>query len=85
MRSVAIICAGLALVSSVAPTRAQYAPFGGAPGMWVAPELANGALGAGAANNAAAQTYCSNVGVGRDGPRGQCPQTPSADPNRPHR
>jgi len=79
MRWIAIIGAGFALMCSAAPASAQYAAPYAAPGMWGAPELANGAIGAGAASSAATQTYCSNVGVGRDGPRGQCQPAPTEE------
>jgi len=65
------------LLSQATPAFAQYgAPFGGT-GIYTVPELANGALGAGAASTAS-QPYCGNTAVGRDGPRSQCPETPSA-------
>lgn len=63
-----------ALLAQAAPAFAQYgAPFG-APGFLTVPEMANGALGAGAAGTSASQPYCGNSGVGRDGPRAQCPE-----------
>jgi hypothetical protein len=61
------------LLSQPTPAFAQYgAPFGG-PGAYTVPELANGALGAGAASTAS-QPYCGNSAIGRDGPRSQCPE-----------
>jgi hypothetical protein len=63
-----------ALLAQAAPAFAQYgAPFG-TPGMLTVPEMANGALGAGAASTSASQPYCGNTAIGRDGPRAQCPE-----------
>ena len=62
------------ILAGAAPARAQYgAPFGG-PGIWTAPEVAGGALGAGAANTAAQQQQqqCATVYSGRSGPQYQC-------------
>jgi hypothetical protein len=65
-----------ALFAQVTPALAQYgAPFG-SPGMLTVPEMANGAMGAGAASTSASQPYCGNTGIGRDGPRYQCPEPP---------
>ena len=66
-----------ALLAQAMPAFAQYgAPFGG-PGAYTVPELANGALGAGAASTAS-QPYCGNNAIARDGPRSQCPENPPA-------
>ena len=73
-------------LAMIAPASAQFAaPLGagyGAPGIYSAPEAA-GAFGGGAANNAASQGQClQSTGVGRDGPRGNCPPARAADPPR---
>ncbi|MDE3175550.1 MAG: hypothetical protein KGM15_05495 [Pseudomonadota bacterium] len=60
-----------------APARAQFmAPFGG-PGVLSAPEAASGAIGAGAANSAAAQQQCTQTFNGREGPRTTCAGQPA--------
>ena len=84
MRSTVIICASVLLFAAVGPAAAQYGgvPYS-SPGLWT-PELANGAIGAGAANNAASP-YCANAAVGRDGPRTQCQEAPPAGEGRPRR
>ncbi len=78
-----VLGAALALLAPTAPAFAQFgAPFGagyGSPGLY-SPEAA-GAFGGGAANNAASQGQCQQSGgVGRDGPRGNCPPGRAADP-----
>ena len=74
-----------AMLFVAAPAEAQFAaPFGGTPSYLTVPETATGAMGAGAANSAAAQQQCSQVASGRDGPRGVCLQRnyPSPPPHR---
>jgi len=74
-----------ALLALVAPAQAQfYAPFG-VPGGLTVPEVASGAIGAGAANSAAQQQQqqCSQTVVGRGGLQTMCP-TNMARP-KPHR
>jgi hypothetical protein len=79
------MCGVAALLSTVAPVKAQfYGPFGGA-GMLTAPEAASGAIGAGAANGAAQSQRCTQMATGRDGPRGLClDASPPPDPRPPH-
>jgi hypothetical protein len=86
VRSIVLgLAVGLALT---APTFAQFggAPFGagyGSPGLYAAPEAAAGAFGGGAANSAASQSQCmQSTGVGRDGPRGNCPPGRVSNPPR---
>jgi hypothetical protein len=84
MRSTVTICAGVLLFAATSPAAAQYGMPYTNPGMW-APEFANGALGAGAANNSG-QPYCgNNTSVGRDGPRTQCQEAPPPGESKPRR
>jgi hypothetical protein len=62
-----------ALLAQATPAFAQFAAPFGSPGMLTVPEMANGAMGAGAASTSS-QSYCGNAAVGRDGPRSQCPE-----------
>jgi hypothetical protein len=79
------IGAGALILAAVLPAKAQYgAPFG-SPGVWTAPEVTGGALGAGAANTAAQQQQqqqCTTVYAGRSGPQYQCAQGSSPPAKR---
>ena len=82
MRKSLLIGVGALMLIGVAPAKAQFAAPFGAPGILTTPEFPSGAIGAGAANSAATQQQCVNVGGGRDGPRYQCAPVGAPQQNR---